>query len=163
MRTAMKFHATRKHQRMRRRCCQGSESAYPFQSDAAKTTKPKASADTSSTLPEFEMWRSTGSCPPSLGSGCSTQLRASAIMSRVTDLRFFEKPAAIARVQCAARPRRQGWRRQPPGPLAPVNRQSVRHDRKSAENAAPRRERLDAVDRAPCRRQRIGISRNCSS
>ena len=60
MRTANKFHATRTHQRMRRPCCQGSESAYPFQSDAAKTTKPKASADTSSTLPEFEMWRSTG-------------------------------------------------------------------------------------------------------
>ena len=36
MRTAKKFHATRNHQRMRRRCCQGSESAYPFQSDAAK-------------------------------------------------------------------------------------------------------------------------------
>ena len=97
MRRANKFHATQKHQRMRRPCCQGSESAYPFQSDAAKTTKPKASADTSSTLPEFEMWRSTGTCPPSLGSGCSTpQLRASAIMSRVTHLRFFEKPTAIA-------------------------------------------------------------------
>jgi hypothetical protein len=41
MRTAKKFHATRKHQRMRRLCCQGSESTYPFPSEAAKVTKPR--------------------------------------------------------------------------------------------------------------------------
>ena len=33
-----------------------------------KLRNPKASADTSSPLPEFEMWQSTGTCPPSPGS-----------------------------------------------------------------------------------------------
>ena len=104
MRTAKKFHATRKHQRMRRPCCQGSESAYPFQSNAAKTTKPKASADTSSTLPEFEMWRSIGTRPSSPGSvklGVTTDaylntllilsqmLRSPAPVSAVISLKIF--------------------------------------------------------------------------
>jgi len=65
MRTANKFHATQKHQRMRRPCCQGSESAYPFQSDAAKTTKLKANA----VPPRHCLNSKCGDpCPPSPGS-----------------------------------------------------------------------------------------------
>jgi len=78
MSTKNKSQATRMHQRMRQVCCQGSETTYPFPSEAAKATQPKASAVTSSTLPEFEGWSSVSRCLPSLvkfgvagiGAGC---------------------------------------------------------------------------------------------
>jgi hypothetical protein len=53
---------------MRRVSCQGSETTYPFPSEAAKATQLKASAVRSSTLPEFESWSSVSTRPPSLGS-----------------------------------------------------------------------------------------------
>jgi hypothetical protein len=66
MRTANKFHATQKHQRMRRPCCQVSESAY-VSIECGKDYETKSQRRYLTILPEFEMWAIHGHVPSFAG------------------------------------------------------------------------------------------------